>query len=226
MNTMRRSAAVRCGFRQVLLPLLVALLLGACQSVYYDAMEKVGIEKRDILVDRVDGARDAQEQAKEQFGSALEKFIAVTNYSGGDLEAQYRMLKGEYEDSQARAEAVHARIRGVEDVADALFTEWQQELKQYSSAGLRRSSEQQLSATRRSYANLIRAMKAAEKKIDPVLAAFNDRVLFLKHNLNASAIASLRSERREVETDIQALVREMNVSIAEADKFIETMSRE
>lgn len=226
MNAVQRSAVASRAVCRVLLPLLAAALLGACQSVYYGAMEKVGIEKRDILVDRVDGARDAQEQAKEQFGSALEKFIAVTNYSGGDLEAQYRMLKGEYEDSQARAQAVHARIHAVEEVADALFTEWQQELKQYSSAELRRSSEQQLRATKLSYANLIRTMKAAEKKIDPVLAAFNDRVLFLKHNLNASAIASLKTERRDVETDIQALIREMNASIAEADKFIRTMSRE
>lgn len=226
MNAVQRSAVVGRVACRVLLPLLAAALLGACQSVYYGAMEKVGIEKRDILVDRVDGARDAQEQAKEQFGSALEKFIAVTNYSGGDLEAQYSMLKGEYEDSQARAQAVHARIRAVEEVADALFTEWQQELKQYSSAELRRSSEQQLRATKLSYANLIRTMRAAEKKIDPVLAAFNDRVLFLKHNLNASAIASLKTERRDVETDIQALIRDMNASIAEADKFIRTMSRE
>lgn len=226
MNAVKRAFVASCLAWRVLLPPMVALLLGACQSVYYDAMEKVGIEKRDILVDRVDGARDAQEQAKEQFGSALEKFIAVTNYSGGDLEVQYRMLRDEYEDSQARAEAVHARVRAVEDVANALFTEWQQELKQYSSAELRRSSEQQLRATRLSYATLIRVMKAAEKKIDPVLAAFNDRVLFLKHNLNASAIASLKSERRDVETDIQALIREMNASIAEADKFIQAMSGE
>lgn len=226
MNAVQRSAVASRVACRVLLPLLAAALLGACQSVYYGAMEKVGIEKRDILVDRVDGARDAQEHAKEQFGSALEKFIAVTNYSGGDLEAQYRMLKGEYEDSQARAQAVHARISAVEEVADALFTEWQQELKRYSSAELRRSSEQQLRATKLSYANLIRTMKAAEKKIDPVLAAFNDRVLFLKHNLNASAIASLKTERRDVETDIQALIRDMNASIAEADKFIRTMSRE
>jgi hypothetical protein len=41
----------------ILLPLL--LLLGACAGVYYDTMESVGIHKRDILVDRVESARDA-----------------------------------------------------------------------------------------------------------------------------------------------------------------------
>lgn len=194
--------------------------------MYYSTMEKMGIEKRDILVDRVDNAREAQQEAKDQFESALEKFIAVTNYSGGDLEKQYKTLKGEYEDSLSRAEAVRDKIRSVEDVADALFKEWDDELGQYSSAELRRSSERQLKATKKSYSTLITAMKTAEKKIDPVLAAFNDRVLYLKHNLNANAIASLKTQRKLVETDIQGLIRDMSKSIAEADKFIKSMSKE
>ena len=206
--------------------LMAALILGGCQSMYYGGMEKIGIEKRDILVDRVDNARVAQQDAKEQFGSALEKFIAVTNYSGGDLEKQYKMLKEEYEDSKSRAEAVHDKIQSVENVADALFKEWEDELKQYSSAELRRSSERQLKATRNSYSTLLTAMKSAEKKIDPVLAAFNDRVLYLKHNLNANAIASLKAQRKTVETDIQALIKDMNKSIAEADIFIKSMSKD
>jgi Skp family chaperone for outer membrane proteins len=204
---------------------VIALLLGGCQSMYYGAMEKIGIEKRDILVDRVDNAREAQQEAKDQFESALEKFIAVTDYSGGDLEKQYKTLKSEYEDTISRAETVRDKIKSVEDVADALFDEWQAELKQYSSADLRRSSERQLKATKKSYSILITAMKSAEKKIDPVLAAFNDRVLYLKHNLNANAIASLKRQRKSVETDIQGLIKDMNKSIAEADKFIKSMSK-
>jgi len=211
---------------QTSVALVVALMLGGCQSMYYGAMEKMGIEKRDILVDRVDSAREAQQEAKDQFGSALEQFIAVTNYSGGDLEKQYKTLKGEYEDSVSRAEDVHDKIRSVEDVADALFKEWEKELKQYSSAELRRSSERQLKATKKSYSTLIAAMKAAEKKIDPVLAAFNDRVMYLKHNLNANAIASLKTQRKSVEIDIQDLIKDMNESIAEADNFIKSMSKD
>jgi Skp family chaperone for outer membrane proteins len=205
--------------------LVFALIFGGCQSMYYGAMEKMGIEKRDILVDRVDNAREAQQEAKDQFESALEKFIAVTDYSGGDLEKQYKTLKSEYEDSVSRADAVRDKISSVEDVAGALFKEWEGELKQYSSADLRRSSERQLKATQKSYSTLITAMKAAEKKIAPVLAAFNDRVLYLKHNLNANAIASLKTQRKSVETDIQGLIRDMNTSIAEADKFIKSMSK-
>lgn len=54
--------------------LIVGILLATasgCSSVYYDAMEKVGIHKRDILADRIEDARDSQHAAKEQFNSAL-----------------------------------------------------------------------------------------------------------------------------------------------------------
>ncbi len=203
--------------------LLLLTLLAGCQSVYYRTMEKLGYEKRDLLVERVDDARDAQEEAKQQFESALEQFIAVTNFQGGELEAEYRTLKSQYEESERRADAVRERIAEVERVASDLFDEWERELKQYSSAELRRSSERQLHDTRDRYRQLIGAMRTAEGRLDPVLATFKDRVLYLKHNLNARAVAALRTDRKAMETDIAVLVRDMNHSIAEADRFIKDM---
>lgn len=205
---------------------LAAMLVGGCQSAYYGAMEKFGYEKRDILVDNVQDARKAQEAAKKQFESALEQFIAVTNFEGGDLEKQYRKLKDEYDDSEARAKDVHKRIADVEQVAGDLFKEWEKELGQYKSAEMRRTSQRQLQDTKSRYQQLIGSMKRAERKLDPVLGAFRDRVLFLKHNLNARAIASLRTQRAAVEADISALIADMNKSIAEADQFIKSMSEE
>ena len=203
---------------------VVALAVSACQTAYYGAMEKLGYEKRDILVDRVDDAREAQQEAKQQFESALAQFIATTNFSGGELERQYNKLKDAYDDSDSRAQAVRKRIDDVDRVAKDLFKEWDQELKQYTDPALRRSSQTQLDATKARYQKLIAVMRRAEKKLDPVLNAFRDRVLYLKHNLNARAIASLRAERAKVEADIGALVEDMNRSIREADAFIKEMA--
>lgn len=208
----------------VVLGVCVAALLAGCQSAYYGAMEKLGYEKRDLLVGNVQDARKAQDAARQQFASALEQFIAVTNFEGGDLEKQYRKLKAEYDGSESRARDVHKRIADVEQVAGDLFAEWEKELGQYQSAELRRTSQRQLADTRVRYRQLIAAMKRAEKKLDPVLRAFNDRVLFLKHNLNARAISSLRTNRAAIESDIAALIADMNKSIAEADRFIQAMS--
>jgi len=189
-------------------------------------MEAFGYHKRDLLVDRVEDARDTQEQAKEQFKSALEIFSTLTGFAGGELESKYKQLSAELDKSESKASAVRTHISDVEHVAEALFDEWKSELDQYSNEKLRRSSEQKLAQTRQRYNQLIGAMKRAEAKIEPVLTAFCDQVLFLKHNLNAQAIASLQTELAAVEADISSLIKEMEASIAEADSFIQAMAGE
>ena len=205
---------------------LFVFVFAGCQKAYYGTMEAFGHHKRDLLVDRVEDTRDAQEDAKEQFQSALEKFTEVVSFSGGQLKEKYTELNAELEKSESKAKAVRGNISDVEKVSNALFKEWESELSQYTNDNLRRASEQKLEQTRQRYSQLIDVMKNAEAKIEPVLSAFRDQVLFLKHNLNAQAIASLRDELASVKADIASLIKEMEASIAEADAFIKAMAKE
>lgn len=200
-------------------------MLTACQSTYYSAMEQVGVHKRDILVDRVDNAKESQQEAQEQFKSALDQYRAVVSLNGGELEELYDRLNAEYEDSEAAAEDVRERIEKVEDVAEALFAEWEEELSLYTSTSLRRQSERQLNETRSRYKSLIRAMKRAEARMQPVLSALQDNVLFLKHNLNARAIGALKGELDGIRQDVDLMIQEMTTAIQESDRFIADMKQ-
>ncbi|HRQ05398.1 MAG TPA: DUF2959 domain-containing protein [Nitrosomonas halophila] len=205
--------------------LFLVILLTACSSMYYSGLEKIGIPKRDVLVYRVEKARDTQEATKEQFKSALEQFTAVTNYQGGDLESLYKKLHRAYEASASKAREVGTRIADIEDVSAALFKEWEQEISQYSSATLKQSSQSKLDATRAHYKQLITAMKNAEVRIQPVLTVFNDQVMYLKHNLNAQAITSLKNELGVLQSDVSSLIASMEKSIEEANTFIRNMEK-
>lgn len=209
-----------------LLPLVVLAatpFLSSCATAYYRALETVGIEKREILVDRVEDARESQTEAKEQFTSALDRYRSVVNVEGGDLEEIYDRLAAELERSEARAQAVEERVGAVESVADDLFDEWEAEIGEYSDPALRRQSQSLLTATRTDYRRLIAAMQRAENSMDPVLTLFNDQVLFLRHNLNARAIGSLETELADIERATANLIEEMERSIAEASRFIEAL---
>lgn len=203
----------------------VALMAGGCASMYYGTMEKFGKEKRDILVDRVDDARTAQTKAAETFKDALEQFGSVVNYDGGDLRKQYDKMSSQLEKCEGRAKEVTSRIDSIEKVAGDLFREWANEAKSYQNAEFRRSSEAQLSETKADYSKMISAMRNAESKIEPVLVVFRDQTLYLKHNLNARAIASLQSESGKISTDVNALIAELTSAIAEADRFIAGMDK-
>jgi MFS superfamily sulfate permease-like transporter len=203
------------------------LLFVGCQTTaYYDTLEKFGIPKRDLLVERVEKARDTQEDAKEQFKSALEQFSAVVNFEGGELKQRYDQFSADLEQSESKAAAVRDRINSVESVAKALFEEWEAELKQYSNENMRQVSQQKLTETQQQYDKLIGAMKQAEQKIEPVLTLFRDQVLFLKHNLNAQAIASIQGELVAVESNVASLIKEMETSIQEANTFINAMNKD
>ena len=209
--------------KKLFLSFLLLTFLTGCQSAYYSAMEQVGVHKRDILVDRVDSAKESQEEAQEQFKSALEQYKAVVNFDGGELEAMYNRLEGEYEDSKSAAESVTKHIDSVQDVAEALFEEWQEELAQYSNASLRRQSERQLRDTKRRYKSLISSMRKAERRMEPVLVALNDNVLYLKHNLNARAIGALKGELNAIRQDVDVLIRDMQTAINESNRFIKDL---
>ncbi len=203
--------------------LSASTLLGGCASAYYSAMEQIGYEKRDLLVTRVKDVATSQENAKEEFASALDAFRSVVAFDGGELEAAYDRLSDAYDGAEDKADKVRARIRDMKGVSRDLFLEWERELDEYSDPAFRRASEDQLEATRDRYAVLVGKMDAAAASMDPVLAVFKDRVLFLKHNLNARAIASLGDQTTAIEDDVAELIAEMERSIAEADAFIAEM---
>ncbi len=199
------------------------LILTGCSTVKYSAYEKIGIHKRDLLVDNVEDTRDSQKEAQEQFKDALEKFGSVVTIEETGLKKAYDRLSDEYEDSVDAAEEVSENIDEVEEVANDLFREWGEEIKQYTDQNLRRSSEAKLRDTRVRYKDMLGSMRDAEKSMQPVLATFKDNVLFLKHNLNAQAVGSLQATFRDLQGDINILINQMNQSIDRSNEFIAGM---
>jgi hypothetical protein len=122
---------------KVLTVFTLFLGLSACQNAYYAAMEKVGQHKRDILVSRVEEANESQQEAQQQFTSALAHLSDLIAFDGGDLSEHYQISKSQYENSSAIAEEVSKRISAIEGVSSALFDEWQDEIDQFSNTSLK-----------------------------------------------------------------------------------------
>jgi hypothetical protein len=197
--------------------------LTGCQSVYYATMEKFGVEKRDLLKRAVVNARDEQKEAQVEFKDALTRMKEMYGAQGSALESKYGKLKSDLDSCTAQAGDVRKRINDMDKVANDLFVEWEKEIGQFSNPTFASESRRQLSETRSRYGQLASALRSAESRMDPVLKSLTEHVLFLKHNLNAAAIASLKGEATQITSQIDSLLQQMNASIAEADAFIKTL---
>lgn len=196
---------------------------GVVDKSYYSLWEQFGYEKRDLLVSQVTDAREQQEDTREQFSSALEEFRATFDTEENQLSKAYDALQGNYDDCQSEAESLREEIAAVKDIAGDLFTEWDGEIEEQTNASFKASMTQQKAATVQSYNAMVAKMDEAAATIDPVLQAFNERLLFLKSSMNAQALATLQENADELVGDIEGLISEMNKSIAEADAFIDEM---
>jgi len=186
-------------------------------------MEKLGYHKRDLLVKRVASAKDSQVEAKKEFRTALERYREVISFAGGDLEYKYNELKSQLNSCESRAAEVRKRIKSVAQVSEALFSEWQDELSTYSNESLKRASEEQLNQSKSQSDRLLAVMREAESKLEPALRPLRDNVLSLKHNLNARAITGLQAESRLINEQVAELVRDLDRSVDEADKYIASL---
>ncbi|MFW5444485.1 MAG: DUF2959 domain-containing protein [Methylococcaceae bacterium] len=207
-----------------LLSQLIVFLKKRINEVYYQSRESVlGHHKRDIVVIHVDQACNSLKGTRDQFEDALQQFKSIVNVEQTSLEHRYKLLQRQFEFCQGRADDVSHRITTIEEVSTSLFKEWEDELGQYNNRALRARSRQQLKASKQQYSRLIKTMRKAESRIHPVLAAFKDHVLFLKHNLNAQAIAALQHEFVEIGIDISQLIEVMEITILEASHFVSTL---
>jgi predicted secreted protein len=208
------------------LPLALLLSLTGCTQLYYSSMKKIGKEKREILVSRILDGKEAQQDAAKEFKTALEAFQSVTGFDGGNLEKVYKNLNGHYEDADGRAKKVSDKIQSIDKVANDLFTEWSGEIAEMSNRQLKTDSERMLRDAQTRHKTLMRAMRSTESKMRPVLQVFHDQVLYLKHNLNARAITSLKKNVVEINDDVAALIKDIELSTAEADKTIASLKSE
>ncbi len=206
--------------RKAAIFLILLLVTTSCSSAYYAMWEKLGKQKRDLLRDNALKARQEQVETNTQFKDALEKLRASYPIKPTELSKTYDRLSGEYEQSKSKADSLQARIEKMNSIARDLFREWEREAESMSSSSLRSQSLSKLEQTKDRYEAMHSSLQRAHAKTEPVLSKFRDNVLFLKHNLNAQVVGALDSEASDMTREIDELIRSMNQSISETDKFL------
>jgi len=215
MTTQKNVRAVAA----VLVYVFLIFIVG-CGNAY----KASGQYKRELLLNRIEKARQCHDQAREQFEVVLANYTSIIDGKGGDIRTKYNKLNRECKRAESIDEDMSKRIKEVEKVGKPLFRDWEDELNQYQDEQLRRTSEEQLDLTRSKYLKCIHSIKACQAKVKDVIALINDQILFLSHNLNSKALTTFKKDTSYLKDEISGLVKQMQNAVKETETFIDENS--
>lgn len=227
MNTATRAVAQKRALRPAVAALLIVMLAATagCQKAYYGAMEMVGVQKRQILVNRSEDSRNALHAAMIDFGPVLDRFSSRLQLTGQPPKERYEAVQALFDVVDSRAQTLNKSLDKTQDVADALFADWEKEARGYASEALQETARQRLNETRDAFRAMMRAARRAEDTVPPVLEPLRRHTLHLKINQNDQAAATVDAELPRLQQDIAALQQYMQTAIDEANRFIHFMNR-
>ncbi|MEO8601876.1 MAG: DUF2959 family protein [bacterium] len=197
--------------------------LAGCSTVYYAAMEQLGWEPRDVLVSRVETARDALAEAKTRFLDALGAARAVQQATGRDAAAAQKQLRDAYAYANARAQTVRRRLAAVQSAAGELFTEWRDDVATTKDAAARARTQQLHDSAEARYQHLLTSMQSAADAMPPVLDALRDQVALHTATGSAPAANVAADGLAALERAVARSVDDFEQAIAEADVFIKQL---
>ncbi len=188
------------------------------------AYKSSGQYKRDILIDRIEKARQCHERAKNQFEVVLINYSNVVDTAKGDLHDEYNKLSRQYNKTKAITKEISRRVVDVEKIGKSLFRDWEDELEGYENETIRRTSEEHLDTTRSNYLKVVHSLKDTQRRTENILKSLSDQMLFLSQNLNVGALKSFKEEITALKDDLKSLIKKMEKGIEEAEKFVKTGS--
>ena len=202
-----------------ILNLFLLMSFTSCSTIYYKSWEVLGKEKRDLLESNMGDLSEDQEDAREEFSSVLEKIQKKYYFDGGKLEDTYDKVSSDYEDLESEVNSVSDQIEKVEEIAEDLFDEWEDEADSFENASYRKRSLASLDKTKKSFKGVLVSARKSEEKMKRLLKKYRDQVLYIKHNLNAKAIGHLSGKLKNLENEMNALILELKSSIEKSKNF-------
>ena len=206
------------------LGLFALTALTSCQAMYFTTMEKFGVEKRDILLERVEDAHDALKVAEVRFDASLTTFREIVKGEESTLTANFERFSDAYDKAESAAADFHERVADVQVVANLMFEEWKRESGEILDNELRRASRENYTKATTRYERTLRGFRRVEARMDPMLTKFRDHVLYLKLNLHPAALGTLRDNEGDIIAAMEELEDLMEKALSDGGELIDSMT--
>lgn len=183
-------------------------------------------ENVDTLVSWVERVYVESEMARQEVQLTLSRLQALASgkFEGRPTEA-YQAFKAAATRARTQAEKLEATVRPMKRTAIPVFEQWTDDLGDFHSSSMRRRSADRLDAARARYDAIIRAVGPAQSNYERFNAGMKDHELFLGHDLNATAIASVKDDVRAMVVLAQELDSHFARCLATTKEYIDATAQ-
>jgi SMC interacting uncharacterized protein involved in chromosome segregation len=197
----------------VALPLMALAAMATGQS-------NEGVKQVERLVKASGNTVKAIADTKLQLRKTMDVYNALMADDAKDRRKLYKSLQKEMDNTEKRRAKIGDEAAKMKTEADTLFAQWAHSAAAIDNADLRKRSEERLSATKASYAEIETVGQKATDLYGPFMKDLQDQVTFLGHDLNPSAVASLKPEAAKLNEKAETLVKSIDDTIATTNEKI------
>jgi DNA repair exonuclease SbcCD ATPase subunit len=179
-----------------------------------------GVKETEQLTKKAGATVEAIANTKVQLQKTMDVYNGLMADDAKDRKGLYKKLQSEMDNTDKRRAEIRVRADEMKVAADTLFKSWADSAAAITSAELRKQSEDRLAQTKASYAEIGTVGQRAVDLYGPVMKALQDQVTYLGHDLNPSAVASLKPDAAKLNDQANELVKRIDDTISTTNTAI------
>ena len=161
---------------------------------------QAGPEQTAKFVKTVEGTVKAIGESRAQLQKTVATYNSITEMTAKDLKGAYKDLNSNVADSEKKVTDGRPKVDEMNTAAEGYFAAWKESAAAISDPDLRKKSEERLADAKARFNSIAVAGKDARQSFDALMTDVKDQSTFLGHDLNASAIATLKPNAAKFNT--------------------------
>ena len=206
--------------------LLVIAGLPACAFVNDLISGNTGPADVDDLVASVERVNSELDASKTKLLGAVQTLQKVTapDFKGDAVEGHKELVRA-IDDSEDQTDDLRKSVERMQAEAEPVFNQWTKDLEGYSNPEMRQRSQARLAAARERYDAVVAAVTPVLVECEAVNQTLGDHALFLKHDMNPAALATIQDDVKKVAKEAADLDGAFNAGKAATRAYVDSASQ-
>ena len=193
---------------------VVAIAFGTTLTV---RAQNEGVKQVEQLIKKATAVQKSIDETKVELQKTMDAYNVVVAPETTDRKSAYKKLNKQMESTQEKRAEIPKQVDAMNVEADTLFKGWAESAKGISDPDLKAQSQKRLTDAKARLADIQADAAKAGSLYNTFMTALQDRITFLGHDLNDTAVAKLKPGDAKLTaqaTDLYAAVDKVSAALA------------